>query len=213
MKYKIIPAILSSVPQEIKERLEVIKTFSDSASIDLIDGTITKNKILPMPEIFRPHTKDLFLELHMIVSNPETFVSAYPGFTRYIGHVEKIDINHFLKEVTVRGAEAWLGITEKTPAEAVLNENLIKRGVSGFTILTVKGGYSGDKFQKTALEKVKKIRDFFGDNVDIEVDGGINDTTITKAKEAGANVFIANSFLFNSSNPQVKFEELNRLIT
>ncbi len=208
MKFRVIPAILSDNEVEIKKKLELIRTFSEIASVDIIDGTITENNILPSPEIFKPYTDSLFLELHMIVSHPETFVSAYPGFKRYIGHVEKIDVNHFVKEVTVRGAEAWLGLTTKTPAEAVLDESLIEKGISGFTILSVRGGYSGDEFEREALLKVRKIRDFFGDKVDIEVDGGINDTTITLAKEAGANLFIANSYLFKSDDPKVKFNEL-----
>lgn len=208
MKFKIIPAVLSNNEEEIKKRLELIGTFSDTASIDIIDGTITGNNILPTPEIFKSFADSLFLELHMIVSHPETFVSAYPGFKRYIGHVEKIDINHFVKEVTVRGAEAWLGLTTKTPAESVLDESLIEKGITGFTILSVKGGYSGDKFEKDALLKIKKIRDFFGDKVDIEIDGGINDRTISLAKDAGANIFIANSYLFKSEDPKLKFNEL-----
>lgn len=212
MKYKVIPAVLSNNEQEIKKSLELIRTFSDIASIDLIDGTLTGNEILPTPEIFKSFTDSLFLELHMIVSRPETFVSAYPGFKRYIGHVEKIGINHFVKEATVRGAEAWLGLTTKTPAEAVLDEGLIKKGISGFTILSVKGGYSGDKFEQEALSKVRKIREFFGDKVDIEIDGGINDKTIILAKEAGANLFIVNSYLFKSESPEVKFKELTNSI-
>lgn len=212
MKFKIIPSVLSSDEAEIKKRLELIKTFSDIASVDIIDGTITGNNILPAPEIFKSFAASLFLELHMIVSNPETFVSAYPGFKRYIGHVEKIDINHFVKEVTVRGAEAWLGLTTKTPAEAVLDESLIEKGITGFTILSVKGGYSGDEFENEALLKVRKIRDFFGDKVDIEVDGGINEKTIVLAKDAGANCFIANSYLFSSDNPEKAFKKLTSLI-
>lgn len=212
MKYKVIPSILSSNEEEIKRRLNIIKSFSDTVSVDIIDGTLTGNKILPAPEIFKPFTETLFLELHMIVSHPEAFVSAYSGFKRYIGHVEKIDINNFVKEVTVRGAEAWLGLTSKTPAEVVLDETLIEKGVTGFTILSVKGGYSGDKFEQEALLKVRKIRDFFGDKVDIEVDGGINEKTILLAKEAGANCFIANSYLFKSSDPKENFNKLSRLV-
>lgn len=212
MNYKVIPSILDTNPKIIKGRLELIKTFTDTAGVDLIDGTLSGNNIIPSPEIFKPYTKSLFLELHMIVSHPENFVSAYPDFKRYIGHVEKIDLNHFLREVTVREAEAWLGLTDKTPAEAVMDESLIKKGITGFTVLTVRGGYSGDKFEHESLEKVKKIRDFFGDKVDIEVDGGINEETIVLAKDAGANCFIANSYLFSSDNPDEAFKKLTSLI-
>ena len=78
-------------------------------------------------------------------------------------------------------------------------------------IMTIKAGQSGQVFNAEYLEKVRTLRQAQGQFLPIEIDGGINDQTIVLAKNAGANRFIANSFLFNSPDPQRQYEMLKRV--
>jgi ribulose-phosphate 3-epimerase len=77
--------------------------------------------------------------------------------------------------------------------------------------MTIKAGFSGQQFNPELLEKVREIRKKYG-YLPIEVDGGINAETITKAKDAGANRFISTSHLFKSENIEETYRKLTSSI-
>ncbi|MDP1688962.1 MAG: hypothetical protein Q8L47_02420 [bacterium] len=81
----------------------------------------------------------------------------------------------------------------------------------GFLILGVTPGPSGQKMDQRIFEKIKKLRNRFQDSI-IEVDGGINLETAKLAKEAGANLFVAGAYIFNSKNPKGAYEELSKIV-
>jgi len=78
-------------------------------------------------------------------------------------------------------------------------------------VMTIKAGQSGQMFNPKYLKKVEMLKQVQHD-IGIEVDGGINDQTILKARKAGANRFVSTSFLFSNSNPQKQYEMLKEIL-
>ncbi len=80
-----------------------------------------------------------------------------------------------------------------------------------FQILAVKPGLAGQEYQPESLEKIKYLRKKYPYS-NIEIDGGVSDTTIKMFKEAGANIFVAASYIWGSNNPIEAYKKLNSLV-
>lgn len=212
--FQIIPAILEYDEALIKQRIEEALTFSKTLHIDIIDSAFSQNQILPPAELFRPYTDDAFLELHMMINNPELSLQNYDrmGFRRFIGHVEHMsDPLHFIQLVKQFGKEVFLGIDFDTPVEPYLNTETLAR-LDGFTVMTIRAGQSGQAFIPDAISKVSKIRSV-NKTINIETDGGMNEQSVLIAKQAGVNLFACNSYLFQSSDPAGTYSKLQQLIS
>ncbi|MDO8599833.1 MAG: ribulose-phosphate 3-epimerase, partial [bacterium] len=110
--------------------------------------------------------------------------------------------------------EIMLAVDGKTPLEKLQVQNL--EDLDGLLIMTINAGFSGQSFMPELLEKVKTIRSknlftSLGEEFPIEVDGGINDQTIKLAKEAGANRFVATSFIFKE-DPKKQYQLLHHIV-
>lgn len=205
---KLIPAILEHDWAEIEKKLELAKTFTDTVHIDIIDGKFANNTTFLDPTPFKKYSGELYLELHMMVIEPSEYVERWGnvGFRRFLGQVEHMsDKKEFLDQARKYG-EAFFGIDALTPVE----DSLFGHSVDGFTLLSVKAGYSGQEFMPEVLAKIPSIREK-SDKL-IEIDGGMNDKTIIEAKNAGADIFTAASFLWKSENPNEQFKILENLL-
>jgi ribulose-phosphate 3-epimerase len=210
---EIIPGILEQEWDAIEKKLEIIKPFAKTIHIDLLDGKFAPNTTFMDPAPFKKYTGDLFFELHMMVEEPSQYLQSFAdaGFKRFIGHIEQMsDQAEFIAKAQFLG-EAGLYIDGPTDlAELVVPfEDLDCIGI--FT--AAKAGYSGQPFEEAMLEKVKTIRQQ-SEWIAIEIDGGTNDETIVKSKEAGATRFIATSFLFGKGeSPEAQYNCLKQLVT
>src|SRR3972149_3834684 len=90
--YKIIPGILEKEWSEIEKKIEIAKSFADTIHIDIIDGKFSPNTTFFDPKPYEKYSKDLFLEVHMMVDNPISYLKPFAaaGFKRFLGHVEKM---------------------------------------------------------------------------------------------------------------------------
>lgn len=205
---EIIPGILEKEWSEIERKLEILKPFAKSVHIDIIDGKFADNTSFLDPEPFKKYEQDFLFELHMMVEDPISYLKPWAdaGFQRFIGHIEKMpDPVEFVAQGQLVGT-VGLAIDGPTSLDVLSNINL--NDLDCLLIMTIKAGFSGQQFNPELLEKVREIRKKYG-YLPIEVDGGINAETITKAKDAGANRFISTSHLFKSEN----IEETYRLLT
>ncbi len=165
------------------------------------------------PKPFERYTRPsagsgLFFELHMMVDDPITYLKPWAdaGFRRFIGHIEKMpDQIAFIARAEQLG-QVGLAIDAQTSLEKI---SLSFSDLDCLLVMTVKAGFSGQKFISNNLEKVKLIRS--KTIIPIEVDGGINEQTIINAKQAGATRFIATSFLFNAIDPQEQYSILKKV--
>ena len=199
--YKIAPSILSAdyanFEKEIK-RLE--ETGAEYAHIDIMDGHFVPNISFGAGVVasMRPHSKMVF-DCHLMVSNPEHHIEEFAraGADIISIHVEATPhIHGALQKIRNAGVKASVVINPGTPVSAI--EGVLNL-VDQVLVMTVNPGFGGQAFLPETMDKVRqlvKLREEKGLSFDIEVDGGIDGETISAAKEAGANIFVAGSYVF-----------------
>lgn len=199
--YKIAPSILAAdyanFEQEIK-RLEA--TGAEYAHIDIMDGHFVPNISFGagVVEALRPHSKMVF-DCHLMVSNPEQHIEEFAraGADIISIHVEATPhIHGALQKIRSAGVKPSVVINPGTPVASIQH---ILNLVDQVLVMTVNPGFGGQAFLPETMDKVRELvqlRAERGLNFDIEVDGGIDNQTISVAKEAGANIFVAGSYVF-----------------
>ena len=203
---EIIPGILEKEWVEIERKISLAKPFAKTIHIDFIDGKFAQNTTFLDPKPFIKYSREIFLEAHLMVEEPTSYLKllADAGFKRFMGHIEKMsDQIEFVAQGQLLG-EVGLAVDGPTSLEAV---KVPLDDLDCLLIMTIKAGESGQEFMPEYLKKVESLRQVKGDIV-IEVDGGINDKTIAQAHKAGASRYVANSFIFNSQNPQGQYRLL-----
>lgn len=194
----------------IEKKIEAVRSFVKTMHIDIVDGKYAPNTTFLDPTPFAKFTKDIFFEAHFMTENPLQYLKPFAdaGFRRFIGQVEKMpDVPEFLAEGQLLG-EVGLAIDKQTSFEN-LAINLDDLDV--LLVMTIQAGFSGQQFLPELLEKVAKAREA-APELPIEVDGGINDKTITLAREKGVTRFVTTSFLFGAEDPRRQYKLLRDLV-
>ena len=148
-------------------------------------------------------------EAHLMTVTPERhfrdFVAA--GCKRIIFHAEAtVHAHRLIQMLHDQGVEAGVAINPGTHPSAI---EAIVDDADLILVMTVNPGWGGQKFIASCLDKVRAIRAMRAD-LNIEVDGGIDTRTIVCARDAGANVFVAGSFLAQASTPVAGLAELRK---
>ncbi|MBX9102366.1 ribulose-phosphate 3-epimerase [Streptococcus anginosus] len=199
--YKIAPSILSADYANFESELKKLEaTGAEYVHIDIMDGHFVPNISFGAGVVasMRPHSRLVF-DCHLMVSNPEHHIEdfARAGADIISIHAEATPhIHGALQKIRAAGVKASVVINPGTPVEAVKN---VLNLVDQVLVMTVNPGFGGQAFLPETMDKVRELvvlREVNQLDFDIEVDGGIDDETIGIAKEAGANVFVAGSYVF-----------------
>ena len=210
---KIAPSILAADYANFASELKRIEeTSAEYVHIDIMDGQFVPNITFGADVVasMRKHSKLVF-DCHLMVVNPERFVDAFAqaGADIMTVHAEStLHIHGALQKIKKAGMKAGVVINPGTPVSAI--EPVLSL-VDQVLIMTVNPGFGGQAFIPEMLEKVQKvakIRDEKGYDFDIEVDGGVENKTIKACYQAGANVFVAGSYLFKASDLTAQVETL-----
>lgn len=210
---KIAPSILAADYANFASELKRIEeTSAEYVHIDIMDGQFVPNITFGADVVasMRKHSKLVF-DCHLMVVNPERFVDAFAqaGADIMTVHAEStLHIHGALQKIKKAGMKAGVVINPGTPVSAI--EPVLSL-VDQVLIMTVNPGFGGQAFIPEMLEKVQKvakIRDEKGYEFDIEVDGGVDNKTIKACYQAGANVFVAGSYLFKASDLTAQVETL-----
>lgn len=205
MVNKIAPSILAADYANFAQELKRIdETSADYVHIDIMDGQFVPNISFGADVVasLRKHSKLVF-DCHLMVVEPERYVDAFAqaGADIMTIHVEATKYVHgALQKIKKAGLKAGVVINPGTPVSAL--EPVLSL-VDQVLIMTVNPGFGGQAFIPEMLDKVKQVatwREEGGYAFDIEVDGGVDDKTIKACQEAGANVFVAGSYLFKASD-------------
>lgn len=214
---RIAPSILAADFARLGEQVALVEPHADLLHVDLMDGHFVPNLTVGMPVIASlRRVTDLPLDCHLMTLNPDSYLDALKeaGADLVTVHLEV-----FPNPATVAAQARELGIgfglviNPPTPAEAV--EPFIEL-TDMVVVMSVNPGFGGQEFMPEVLGKVERIRKFVdsaGLDTDIEIDGGIDLTTIRSARDAGADVFVAGTSVFLAEDPAVAVEELRRAIT
>ncbi len=184
--------------------------------LDIMDGVFVPNISFgpAIVETLRPGSH-LFFDVHLMIVEPiryvDTFISA--GADSITIHYESCkDCRQVLEYLKEHSVKAGLAISPDTPYEVVLP---LLDVVDMVLVMTVHPGFGGQSLIFGCLDKVKAIRKYMVENgldIDIQVDGGINEKNVGLASGAGANVFVAGSAIFKSPKPRITINALREAI-
>lgn len=175
---------------------------ADWLHIDVMDGLFVPNLTLGAPVVkCLRGASTLPFDVHLMIENPIRYIDdfARAGADIISFHVEsKSDARETVDRIHAAGCRAAVAVKPNTSARAVLP--LIDE-LDMILVMTVEPGFGGQKFMADMMDKITCLRtacDAAGRQIDIQVDGGITPETIAVAAQAGANVFVAGSAVFNA---------------
>lgn len=213
MMIKIAPSILSADFSKLGEEIkEVEQGGADYIHVDVMDGHFVPNiTIGPLiVKSIRPIT-NLPLDVHLMIANPDQYI---PEFAKAGADIISVHVEacphlhrtiHLIKE---QGKKAGVVLNPATPVETIQH---ILPDVDLVLLMTVNPGFGGQSFIPSVLPKIKQIRqmvDDLGLPIEIEVDGGVNQDTAKQCIEAGANVLVAGSAIYNKENRKEAIQQI-----
>ncbi len=197
MKVEVIPAILVKSREELLSQIEKVKQSVTSVHIDIMDNIFVPNNTIGL-ESLTNLPSGIIYEIHWMVKDPENWIAKIPGKHTHLVHVETISDWSKIEKALAPGGKIGLAINPPTPVEKLF-PYIADKGVKQVLIMTVNPGFSGQKYIAEVESKIQALRSKFP-NLEIEVDGGINQETSERASEAGANILAASSAIFMAKN-------------
>ncbi|MEH7882818.1 ribulose-phosphate 3-epimerase [Bacillus sp. JJ1609] len=212
---KIAPSILSAdfarLGDEIKD---VEQGGADYIHVDVMDGHFVPNiTIGPLiVEAIRPVTK-LPLDVHLMIENPDQYIEAFAkaGADYITVHVEASrHLHRTIQLIKSTGVKAGVVINPATPVESLKH---IIEDLDMVLLMSVNPGFGGQKFISSVLPKIRQVKemaDAVNPDLEIEVDGGVNEETAKLCVEAGATVLVAGSAVFNKEDRAAAIAQLKQ---
>ncbi|MCI2239065.1 ribulose-phosphate 3-epimerase [Paenibacillus sp. TRM 82003] len=216
MTIQVNPSILSADFANLAAELQRIST-ADAAHVDVMDGHFVPNLTLGLPvvEALRK-ASPVPLDCHLMIEAPDRWAPAYAeaGAQGVTFHAEASAAPVKLaRELRAAGARAGLALRPATPLEPFVD---LLGEFDMLLVMTVEPGFGGQSFLDVTLPKIRRARAAIGASgldVRLQVDGGISTSTIERAAEAGADVFVAGSAVYGAEDAAAAVDELRQLAT
>ncbi|HIY93163.1 ribulose-phosphate 3-epimerase [Companilactobacillus sp. HBUAS56275] len=217
MTVKIAPSILSADIMNLERDVKLAEQDgADLFHIDIMDGHFVPNMSFS-PSIVEGMRRvtDKPLDVHMMIDNPDAYIKpiAEAGADTILVHAEST--KHIYRSIDLiksLGIKAGVVVNPGTPLETVKELFPV---IDQILVMTVNPGFGGQSFIPGMTKKIQRLDQLrqtaADDNFEIEVDGGINNETIAKCAHAGADIFVAGSYLYGHDNIKERIDGLKSL--
>lgn len=214
---KIAPSILSADFAKLGEEIKDVENGgADYIHVDVMDGHFVPNiTIGPLiVEAIRP-TTELPLDVHLMIEQPDLYIEDFvrAGADIITVHVETCKhLHRTLQLIKSHGIKAGVVLNPHTSVESIIH---ILEEIDMVLFMTVNPGFGGQAFIPQVLPKIKQLASIIKEqnlSIDIEVDGGINEETAKLCVDAGANVLVAGSFIYNKPDRHAAIQSLRQAV-
>lgn len=181
----------------------MIESGIDTLHMDIMDGSFVNNLSfgLPVVKSLKLNLPNSKLDCHLMVNDPIKYIDEFMKYSTSISfHIEACPNSTYVNQILdkFKFSKVLVGIAINPQTTINLIDQFIEK-IDYVLIMSVEPGFSGQKFIPDVLLKIKKIRDKYP-NLKIQVDGGINLNNSKEIVNAGANILVSGSTLFNSDN-------------
>ena len=199
--YQLCPSILSADFNRLGEQIQTLeKEGVKYLHIDVMDGDFVPNISFGMPLIKSIRKEsNMFFDVHLMVTAPERYIQDFVdcGADSITIHSEACeDLERAIEAIHDAGIKAGISIKPATPVNDISH---LLGDVDMVLVMTVQPGFGGQKYIPECTEKIQELKELIESeklNVDIQVDGGINEETMETAMKAGANLLVMGSGVF-----------------
>jgi ribulose-phosphate 3-epimerase len=204
----VAPTILATTPADYAERIDRVKPFAKRLHVDVCDGVFIDTKTVGLSQVY--DIDGVPLDLHLMMTHPESQIENIIALSPQlvIFHYEaEADRESIIRQLHAMEIRVGIAINPETTIEQVGN---LLNSIDHLLIFTGRLGHNGGEFQITCLDKIAQAR-LINPDIEIGVDGGVDQVTGRLAVEAGVNVLDCGSFIHDSDDPEIAYIALEAI--
>ncbi|BAG83457.1 ribulose-phosphate 3-epimerase [Candidatus Azobacteroides pseudotrichonymphae] len=216
MSFILAPSLLSANFLHLEEEIEILNgSMADRLHLDIMDGVFVPNISIGLQQVkhlsrisFKP------LDAHLMIVEPQKFIGLFRDFgiqTLTIHYETCTHLHKIIMQIKENGMKVGVALNPHTPIEVLTD---VLEELDRVLILSVNPGFGGQKFIPNSYSKVSRLKNLINKkelNTSIEVDGGIDIKTGKMMLEAGANILVVGSFIFEAKNPIEMIKQMKGL--
>lgn len=216
MSLLVSPSILASDFANLQREVEMLNSSqADFIHVDIMDGVFVPNISfgVPVTQAIKKHAKKP-LDVHLMIVEPDRYLETFKdaGADIISVHYEACPhLHRSIQAIKTLGIKAGVAINPHTPVD-LLKEVIFD--IDLVCMMSVNPGFGGQKFIENTYDKISRLKDLIlskNAETKIEIDGGVNIQNASKLMEAGADILVAGSFVFNSPDPVQTIHELKSI--